>query len=99
MSQALQDQVANAQSEVNRKRITASLAWILENMPDAANDERILKAMNWAAEQVAMQVLSGERRMVLEKIEEARFWWKRYLEKNAAHVPLAGVASGKQSLP
>jgi len=98
MSQALQDRVAAAQSEANRKRISASFAWILENL-ETSEQEKVLKALNWAMENVDMQVLSGERRLVAEKIEEARFWWKRYLEKNPAYVPLTGVAGGEKSLP
>ena len=56
MSQALQDRVAAAQSEANRKRISASFAWILENL-ETSEQEKVLKALNWAMENVDMQVL------------------------------------------
>lgn len=97
MSQALQDRGANAQTEANRKRISASLAWILENVQSDTEVERVLKALNWAMENVDMQVLSGERRLVAEKIEEARFWWKRYLEKHPPHIPSGPPATGNPS--
>ncbi len=62
--------------------------------------KRFTAGLNWLLGTIDMQVLSGERRLVYEKLQEAKWWWDSYCRSHPPYQPLAGAAgSGQTSQP